>query len=572
MLRLLSWIADDQGRFLAVSQTLLFGFAALIVAGTASRRLGAALSTWRGKLLFMAFALLVIVGGRWPTFFVRDPLNQDEAQALAQAITALHNPIPWLEFDGNTCGPLNTYVLTLPALFGQHLTFLSTRIITILLEFGATVALYFCAELTFDSGVARIAVAAPVAFFTLCVTDDLMHYTGAHLSIFLGMLTLLCICVAYRRRFRGASMFWVGLVAGMMPFAKLQSVPLAGATVAVALVSLATTPDLDLSVRLRGAARLLIGLLTAPAILLGAATLGGSIYDFYVSYILSSLAYILWEYRPITFVTATPGFGPFFDGLVALCALAALLLVTRWRRITPAARNAYVAALIVLGGAIWTIFAPKRGSISYLPFGVMPASVAGAAAVGLIATWFGAAGDARLRRTALAVAFVVLCLGTNAAFTRPPNPHLDALDDYLNGPPDPVTAMVQHYITPGQRLAVWGWRPQYVVESDTLLGTRDSITAYQFGPSLNPYLDYFRQRYITDFERNKPAGFLDSGPDSFDFSGKGQFGHEIFPQLDALIRRDYHLVASVNFFRLYLRNDLASLEPQSVSSTRRLPL
>ncbi|HEY0799031.1 MAG TPA: hypothetical protein VGD50_07760, partial [Candidatus Baltobacteraceae bacterium] len=311
--------------------------------------------------------------------------------------------------------------------------------------------------------------------------------------------------------------------------------------------------------------RLCIGLLTVPAIILGAATLGGSIYDFWMSYILSSLAYILWDYMPYTFVMATPGFGPFFDGLAAVSTLGGLVLLIRWKHISPKARSAYVGGLVILAAGIYTIYAPKRGSISYLPFGVLPASVAAAAGLGLIAGQMGSPQRARLRRVFLYAAFIVVSLGTMSAFNRPENPRLASVSDYYYGPTDPVNALLAQYVRPGDRLATWGWRPQYFVDSYTLLGTRDSMTTYQRDFNLNPYLAYFRARYIKDFVRNQPVGLLDTGPDSFDFSGKGADGHEIFPDLTALLQRDYHLVGHVNFTRLYIRNSPAAGVHEPVS-------
>jgi hypothetical protein len=104
----LGWLAADQARHAAVSAVRLFALAALAAWGTLSPRASTGLSRRSGAALYLGLALVTLFAARWPTLFVRDPLNQDEAQELAQAITALHDPVPWRGFDGNTCGPLNT--------------------------------------------------------------------------------------------------------------------------------------------------------------------------------------------------------------------------------------------------------------------------------------------------------------------------------------------------------------------------------------------------------------------------------------------------------------------------------
>jgi hypothetical protein len=551
VISLLAWLAADQARYTFAGEAPLFVLAGLAVAGMSLRRADAGLTTRGGTIAYLGLVALALMCARWPTLFVREPLNQDEAQALAQAITALHDPVPWRSFDGNTCGPLNTYVLMLPALFGVHLSFLTTRFIALALEFGSIASLYACATLTFDAALARVAVLPPVTFFALATQDHFVHYSGEHLSIFLGMLTLAFLCLASRRQLAGRWLFATGAAAGMMPFAKLQSVPLAGMSLAVAcVVILFGTHNLRSLAERLGA--LVAGLVAPGALILLAALLGGSLRDFWLSYIQTSLAYILYDDQPLSFLTATPEFGPLFDILVAACGLGAIVLVARYASTTGRQRAAYAAAIVVLIGAIWSIYAPKRGSLNYLLFGVVPAAAAAAAALGIISVAFRVR-SAGIVRGALGLAFVTAVLASEAAFDRPDYPYLGSFADYLHGKPDPVTALIAAHLRPGERLAIWGWRPKYFVTTYTLLGTRDAISAYQRDPDFNPYFTYFRERYVSDFEANQPAGFLDAGSDSFDFERRGRFGYEMFPQLATIVDHDYRLAGSANGIRLFIR-------------------
>src|SRR5271165_4178744 len=242
MLETLSWIDTSEARFLFVSRTLIFGFATVAVLSAFWPRLDARFTDRRATLGYLAAALLVLVGTRWPTFFIRGPLNQDEAQMLAQAITALHNPIPWLSFDGTTSGPFNTYVLTLPALVFLHPSFFTTRVIGLLLEFGAIVSLYVAAALRFDRTIARIAIVPPALLFAGLTDPELVHYSSERLSIFLGTLSLALLCLALRHRLGAGWLFGIGLATGTMPLAKLQATPLAAALAALSLVVVLTSP------------------------------------------------------------------------------------------------------------------------------------------------------------------------------------------------------------------------------------------------------------------------------------------------------------------------------------------
>jgi hypothetical protein len=557
----LSRLGESQPAYLAISQAILFGFAGLAVAAAFSRRLHARLATPLGAATFLAVAALAVLAARWPTFFVRDALNEDEAQALAQAITALHDPIPWLSFDGNTCGPLNTYVLMLPALFGSHLSFLSTRVISVVLEFGSVAALYGCVALLYDAALARIAIVPPIAFFALITQPEFVHYSSERLSIFLAMLALLLFCLAARKGYAPGRLLAAGIVAGMIPFAKLQAVPLDIATLTAGALAILASASLDPRQKAVRAAALAAGVGIFPAVLLAIVAAHGVFHDFWISYIASSLAYILWTYEPLSFVTRMPEFGLQFDLLFAVALSGAAVLALRWKTVAPARRNVYLASLLILAGAIDAIYAPKRGTLHYVLFGLLPVASAAAAALGLLVSTLCAKDVAGLRRGWIALGFVGASLLAQGAFTRGDYPYLNAIADYLHGPPDAVEALIAQNLSEGDRLAIWGWRPKYVAFSYTRLGTRDAIGWYQFSPNMNPYLDYYRARYIGDLERNRPRGFLDVGPESFDRDDKGRYGHEVFPALAAIVRRDYRLVGTVHFARFYVRRDAA--EPSS---------
>src|SRR5258708_4909694 len=119
MLDALAWLAESPQRYAALSDGTLLLLALLIVLGAFVPRVDRTLATPHGPLAFLGLVLVSLLASRWPTLFIRATINQDESQAVAQAITALRDPAPWMSFDGNTCGPLNTYVLTVTGLFGR---------------------------------------------------------------------------------------------------------------------------------------------------------------------------------------------------------------------------------------------------------------------------------------------------------------------------------------------------------------------------------------------------------------------------------------------------------------------
>jgi len=531
-INVLFWLAADQARYQVASGLIAGAFVLVTLAGLWSPRVDAWLGTRAGRLVFAGLALLVLLAGRWPSLFVRDTLNEDEAQALAQAITALRDPIPWRSFDGNTCGPLNTYILMLPALAGAKLTFLTARATAVGLQWFDALALAFCVERIFIRPLARIAMVPGILFFSMTDHPEWVHYTGEQVSIALSMAALATLCFAYRRGFAAVPVGVVGLFIGAMPFAKLQSVPLGAGLAGIAILALILT---------RHAARiaaLVAGCAIVPAIVLSAAALGGTLADFWHSYIRSALGYILYDYPPIGFFTATDGFGPLFDVLCAFGIAGCVTLLVNRGRVSKLETFGLLAAVAIFAAAVYTIDSPRRTTLNYLTFAVFPAS--GFAIAGLAVM-------PRMPRQALATVLALACSVIAPIAFREPYPYLPSVTDYND--PEPLTALLLTHVSPGERMAIWGWRAKYYVYTQALMGTRDAITRYQWDPDFNPERPYFRARYLRDFARNRPVAFLDAGVDSFGPDGR----HEAWPQLDAIVRRDFRYVGAVDGNRLYLR-------------------
>jgi hypothetical protein len=118
---------------------------------------------------------------------------------------------------------------------------------------------------------------------------------------------------------------------------------------------------------------------------------------------------------------------------------------------------------------------------------------------------------------------------------------------------NPTAAAIDLRLGKGARVAIWGWAPNMWVDSGTLMGTRDLLCQHQIDPG--PYREYFRERYLADFVAIKPAGFLDAvTPDSFGYQDQAKQGFESFPELAAVVRRDYVLVATIGKgFRIFVR-------------------
>lgn len=558
MLRFFAWFEHDYARYAAVSQTAIFALFALVALAAFSRRIASRLETPRGTLVLSGVAAFALFASRWPTFFVLHPLNVDEAQMASQAITALHDPIPWRGFDSGSSGPLNTYVLTLPALLGIHPSFMSARLIAVGLEFGAIVALYAIVARCFEARFARLAIVPPIVFLATTVSEDFAHYSSEVLSIFLSSVALALIVRGWRTHFSRRSAFFAGALAGALPFAKLQSAPLMVVVLAMAVLATLVARSISMRERLAHAAVVAVGSATVPAILIAMMLAGGSLGDFWRSYIETSIAYIGKQDRLFEFLTQTEEFGAYFATLGTITICGTIVLLSKLARYDATKRHALLAFLALLATAIYTIYKPGHSSPHYLLFAVVPLAATAAASVAVVAWLNGADSRPGMRHGAIAALYLALTFVVLGVGTRPTVPWIGLdFERYAAGKPyDPIAETIVRYVAPGERLAIWGWTPEYWVYASALLGTRDSASIFQFAPNFNPERVYFRKRYIADFTTNRPEGFLDAGAESFDFDGGERATVRSFPELAKLVDRDYVRVVRWKRFVFYVRRDL----------------
>ena len=217
---LFAWLSADQSRYLWFSETAVVAFATLAIAGACSTRVAAWLATRAGIGAFCALAFVMLLVSRWPTLFLEaNPMDNDTAEFVAQALMALHHPLPWHDFDGLTSGPYNTYVVMLPALFGAGLSFESTDLLTLLLDFVTVVATYGALALCFDHKLARLGTVPLAVFWAVTVRDEYVYYTSELFSAALGAVILWLFAYAWRRRYPRAILYAAGVLGGMLPLA-----------------------------------------------------------------------------------------------------------------------------------------------------------------------------------------------------------------------------------------------------------------------------------------------------------------------------------------------------------------
>lgn len=554
--------------FGAATATMLFGL--WLAAGLSGR---ATTSPGRGAdRRFALLTLLLILAWRWPVFFHPNDFNPDEGQLIAAALTYAHDPFPFRSVDLTTSGPLNGLALLPTHWLGLPQDYFNARLVAVLLEWGALLSLYGTLRTLFSPAVTAFALLPGILFFATATDTDFIHYSSEHPSLFLGALG---VCLIWRHRpsaTAAGARRWLGWLAGgicigLLPWAKLQSAPIAAAA-AIWGAGLAWF-DAHRSPRHRlGWIAALAGAALLPsATILGMLAAADLLDQFRLSYIAAALGYMETPlgWSDVVAILLQRTTRTWHMPALALGTIPALIAHAYWTiRQRGRPDLLYWGAAGLTLAASYTVIAPRHDFLHYLMF-LVPAIVLWTGiAAGALWTCLPNTPTRRLLLGGFVVLAGLLQLGVRVRNGLPENYGRLATD--WRTPYEDVARHIRAMARPGDRLAIWGWWTHLQVETGLPQATREAHSERQITES--PLRDsFFRPRYLTDLQSSRPVFFVDAvGPDSFGYSHRAGNGHETFPALGDFVAANYVLLKDFGRARLFLRKD------QAEARTTPLPL
>jgi len=523
---------------------------------------------WNHPAVFFAAVALAIFAFRWPLIFANAELfNPDESYMLAGALASMHDPIPWRAFDGMTHGPVNVWPLASMGAAGVRLDYTNARLVAALFVWLTVIFTWATLRHHFGERLARLLV-LPLAIFVIFTKfGDFVQYSSEHVPMVLlaAATWLLCTSLLPLRANAFARLTFAGLLLGLVPFAKLQGVPPALWLGGIGLLFLLTSTAAPFPTRLKLATCLISGAVFAPVLILGIAALTGGWKDFWVGYIQANLFYAT------TFPVQWGSIGNFVGRLAeaaenylyflraqVITVLTAVVLRLFWAR--TADWKLVVLSVGLLLSAFYAVVAPGRTFTHYLHFTFAPLVLTSGALFGSVLArtegpewrWR----SFRLRPLALLLALVFVAV-TIWPIPRFPfdGPHIgrfcDTKGKLLRSE---VAKLVLTLTDPSEPIIVWGWRPGLYVECGRHPGVREAETEREI--FAGPVQDFFRERFLRDFERSNAPVFVDAvAPNAFFFADRSLYAHETFPELQKLIAERYRLIAEIRGTRVYLRHD-----------------
>ncbi len=536
--------------------------------------------TWLPALLrtrrtFFLATLLALAVCRLPVLTYNHVIYGDEAVFLVGAQGYLADPVPWRSIDMVSSGPLNAWVL-IPGLLLGIPPCLVARLATFACMGGTLWFLLRFLERLLGEGKAPLALLPLVTFYAVARRIEYLHFSSEQFPVLLLTAALWLAGELWEKPGRGRAVV-LGAILAAAVWAKSQAIPLA--------LYLFAAGGVILFLQRRrfpwvaGLGRLGGGFLAVSLLVVVPVLVTGTWGEMVRRYFLHGLAYgpeavlapndpqirfALWQHFHHLLLSGYEG-AFLLIGIVVWGGAAATFALFSFGKGTE--RIGFLAAVgyLLLSGVV--VLKTGTDYIHYLFFLFVPATVAAAWATRHALPHFSAP-----RRAAVLAAGIALATLPVAAFffvsagPADPRPLYWQIEDDAVKVSDPLGKFIRQRARPGDRMAVWGFEPDFYINAGLPPGVRDIVTNFSI-VSGREQADY-QEDYVRDLHRSLPAFFVDAATVSYNPSWpwppvRSRF--IICPELAALIRDNYRLAARIKIKKedapvlVYLRNDRVAL-------------
>lgn len=499
--------------------------------------------------IFIALSILLLIFMRLPVIVFNQELNPDESQMLSHAITLFRDPLYWRSVDGTTIGPLDNYLLVVPRIFGFQLDYISARFIGIICSCGSLLFLFFTLKNWFGSVTARTAIIFPLVFLAFTQERDFVHYSSEQLPVFLLSLSiwLLSRLTEHSGSLKRTA-FFLGFIAGCIPFAKLQAVPQAIVVVLVALWICYRW------FRLRKDSKplimLLLGGVTFPVITFVWAYSFNVLTDLIDFYLFGNAIYAKGNDAvsiPMQFLQIINESADFrsFTIILIVPFIAALIRIFRNLTVKEDKNVVRFTILFLVLSSIYAVTKSGNNFIHYLNFCIIPWTLLAAYGLPALKKW-----------SVVPLLMLLIWFAADDAFYFKKEHRLNS---YISSDKNaflesPVVTALKKYSKPDDSMIVWGWQSAYYVEAQLAQGAAESHSERSIFN--HPMRQKYLHRYVNDIKRTKPAIVLDAvGKNSLWLQDKKTQTIENFPELYSYIQKNYSFVGSFDDTRLFVRKD-----------------
>jgi hypothetical protein len=531
------------------------------------------------NFLFVLVLSFFILIARWPAL-LSPMMNVDEGWFIAAAMKLVKDPIFWRSADGGSTGPLNVYLLSLPALFGIRIEYASARVIALILAIIFNVCLYYSMCCLYRKRIARLAL-LPVATTTALTTIyDYAHYNSEILSVALLSTSWLMLCSYYRIKSVSSSrlIFLLGLSLGVIPYTKMQGVPVAFA-ISIIFLHILWRKSENLRVFFK------------ELYCFGFGSIFSSLFIiFYLRFF--SLNEAFWNSYIKTNLLFYSSGGPVYPGprlklaqfismiesselAVVLLSIAGIICISgipfllgSQKFLNSHNENKALGyndpdtfmfvyySFIFMLSSVYIVVKPGNPFTHYLLFLFVPSGFVIGVFLGELERISGMIPDFSKNKIKIPVLAIVITFIISNSFLQAAlslksgNPYISQRKVFSENYISPLTKTILRYASPGEYMAVWGWSPEVYIESGLIQATRDGVPFWQITP--NPLNKYFLDRYLDDISKSNPSLFVDTVTTGrFHFTDRKAHGHEAFPIINQFVENNYILNCEIDGVRIY---------------------
>ncbi|GAB3503419.1 hypothetical protein GCM10027442_04420 [Emticicia fontis] len=338
-------------------------------------------------------------------------------------------------------------------------------------------------------------------------------------------------------------LFWFGFVAGMVPFTKLQAIPIAAL---LALITYWLIYQKKKKQSISYFSIFTLGGLCVPCLLVVFGAYFGFLENLWVFYIKNNLSYG-------SNVSILSGFIHSFSDPIniftkIIVVLGGMLIGYQFfykKQFKPTFTSLFI--LVFISSSIFAVFKPGFMFHHYLLFLVFPTVLL----FGYFLNEFLILPDFRLKKIVIATTLLVIL-----AFTvnvQGKNEYVTANHSVRPMNISPISQEILRYTLPNEPLVIWGESGKHYLETKRKQGVRWSHTYW--GMYSEPQQKLFRQAYVEQFQRILAPVFIDTHVNAGSFIVRKDCGYETVPELKKIVDENYQFLAEIDQQRIYIRND-----------------
>jgi hypothetical protein len=516
--------------------------------------------------IFLILLGLWMVVARWPGYFYFQPYDPDEAQTLAAAQTLAQQPILYRFADGASAGPLVIYGAGLPWIFGMPPSLLLARLTAVLFGWIGVSAIYFGIRSTGVELAARLSALTVALFYAFTEFWNYVHYNSEMLPSALCACATACMLWMFQNQEAGSIprnwkrlAFIAALVLSLVPFSKLQLVPLALLIGLMVFVRGLWILGFEWRPALAYMGQVALSVLIFPTAFFLFIYLGGSFDYFYHSYLANNLLYAASGYASHGYVAKQllktgADMIPWIEGVATASVIFFISgLVLAYRR-RPHAKNGNLQTILCIILAVtagYCVLAPSRDYIHYLLLLPMPLGFALGTGMSSILLDSGSAQSRRISSFLVPAILILLLAPYLNGQIRAAQPWAGLAANWAHKPKEGIEAeLIKRSHDPGDGLLVWGYHPELNVTTGIHQATRLSTTSAQI--QQNALTPYYRTALMEDLRFHPPRFIVDDVCASdLLFKDHSLYGPQCFHEFKEFLDNHYQLIGTYSGMRLY---------------------